>query len=655
MAISKQTNRIYEFGPFRLDVREKLLLCDDEAVPLIPKAFDLLLALVENAGRLLEKHELMQRLWPDTFVEDGNLAQNVLLIRKALGESETEKFVETVPRRGYRFIASVRVVADQPNDLLVQRQIPSHIAIQQDEEKKRYEEAGARRETVAIGSPHHSVSVSRFRVLSALALLAAIPAIVFFLSWNKPKPSAPYGVVKSIAVLPFRPLATDSRNEALELGMADTVINKLSGIRQLIVRPLSEVRKYSAVERDSLAAGRDLAVDYVLEGTVQVVGEKVRATWRVIKVTDGSTIRADKCDKQCSDVFQLQDAIAEHIASSLAMQLTDQEKQHLAKHYTDNPEAYQYYILGKHYFREGTATKEGLEKSIDYYRRAIKADTNYAMAYIGLAGTYWFIGSRGFLPSEESGQKVEWASLKALEIDDTLAAGHAVLGGERLNDFDWAGAEKELKRALELDPNSASANQWYFHYLCSVGRADEALHYQIRAMDLETKEHRFEKLALAYFLARQYDKAIEFYRNNLEADPTNPQGHILLGEAYVASGMYKEAVAEMKTGVTLDNSPQRWDRQPMLAYAYAASGKRDEALRILDEQTRVAKHGYISPYNFAIIYTGLGDKDRAFEWLEKGYEQRTPLVYRIKSRPLFDPLRSDPRYRELLQKMNLAP
>ena len=264
------------------------------------------------------------------------------------------------------------------------------------------------------------------------------------------------------------------------------------------------------------------------------------------------------------------------------------------------------------------------------------------------------MGNRGFWPAKESGQKQEWAALKALQLDDTLAEGHALLGAVKYNNFDWAGSEKELKRALELDPNSGMANATYFAYLSNVGRPDEALPYAKRAAELDPSTTPGQ-VAYAYFLARQYDKAIELFREVLEKRPDSAQPHILLGETYVAKGMHNEGVAEIQKGVDLDNVPERWDRHPMLAYAYAMAGRRDQAVKILNEQNRLAHQGYISPYNFAIIYTGLGDKDRAFESLEKGYEQRIPLVYRLKSRPMFDSLRSDPRYGELLRKMNLAP
>jgi serine/threonine-protein kinase len=268
------------------------------------------------------------------------------------------------------------------------------------------------------------------------------------------------------------------------------------------------------------------------------------------------------------------------------------------------------------------------------------------------------MGTRGFWSTKESEQNLEWAAHKALQLDDTLAEAHVFLGVNKYTNFDWVGAEKEIKRALELDPNAYLANEVYSHYLMSIGRVDESLPYAIRAHELDSTASP-GALAFAYFVARQYDRAIELYRKAIEKKPENPHPHILLGEVYLAKGMPAEAVAEMQKGMALDatltRTPERWDRYPLLACAYAAAGRRSEALKILDQQQRLAKKRYVSPYNFAIIYTSLGDKDRAFEWLAKAIEERALIIHHLKSRPLFDALRSDPRYPDLLRRMNLEP
>src|SRR5262249_20833100 len=304
----------------------------------------------------------------------------------------------------------------------------------------------------------------------------------------------------------------------------------------------------------------------------------------------------------------------------------------------------------------GNATKEGIEKGIEYFEQAIKLDPNYALAYLGLGSAYGRLGLRGFWPPNEARQKSERAALQAVELDDTLPDAHAALAYIKEYNWDWVGAEREFKLALELDPNSPEANSAYVPFLVDVGQTDEALGYATRADELDQAKSGVLR-AYVYFHARQYDKAIELYLKAIEKAPNRAHAQVrfFLGEAYLAKRMYEQGIAELQRAIDRSNAPERWDRWPMLAYAYAVSGRRDEALQILDEQKKLAQHSYISPYNFAIIYTGLGDKDGAFEWLEKAYQDRSEALSHFKSRPIFDSLRSDRRYPALLRKMNLAP
>ena len=499
---------------------------------------------------------------------------------------------------------------------------------------------------------------ARWRLaIAASALLALSAALVFFfLVMNKRVPTpaerSSNAAMKTIAVLPFKPLVAETRNESLELGMADTLINKLSPIRQLIVRPISAVRKYTSLQQDPLAAGRELRVDYVLEGNLQMEGEKTRATVRLLSVKDGSAIFTDSSDQARSTIFELQDAIAERIAGTLALELTGDEKKQLAKHYTENAEAYRLYNLATYHFRK--VTREGYNKSIEYNKQAIEIDPNYAMAYVGLGRAYASLGQRGFLLPKEARQKYEWAALKAVELDDGLAAAHAFLGYVKKNNWDWTGAEKEHKRALELDPNSLDANFLYYSFLRDAGRPDEALPFAKRSQELGGVNSE-PAVAVVYLYKRQYDTAIELFLSAIAGNPNGAFAHFRLGESYVAKGLYEKGIEEMQKAVAIDNAPERPDSQPMLAYAYAVAGKRAEAVKILDEQRELAKHQYISPYNFAIIYTGLGDRDRAFDYLEKAYEERSQSALHVKNRPMFDSLRSDPRYPALLRKINLEP
>jgi DNA-binding winged helix-turn-helix (wHTH) protein/TolB-like protein/Tfp pilus assembly protein PilF len=647
VALPEQTTRFYEFGPFRMNSVERTLLRDGEMVPLTPKQFDILLVLVESRGHVVEKERLMQEIWPDTAVEEGNLTTNISMLRKALEESANgQRYIQTLQRRGYRFVAQVIEVSDEGTSLIVQEHIQSRVIIEQ-------EEAGERPNALTDSRWVKRSPMWKLGLVAGVLLIVS-GAFVLFWIWNKPKPPASDGSVKRIAVLPFKPVAPDSRNESLELGMADTLINKLSGIRQLIVWPMSDVRNYAGLEQNPLAAGRELGVDYVLEGNLQMVGEQTRATVRLLRVKDGSAVWTDKCDQACSKLFELQDAIAERIAAALALELTGEEKKQLAKHYTDNTEAYRLYSMGMYYLRarpgvprsSGVPNEEML-KSLDYFEQAIRIDSNYALAYKGLCDAYYTLLSRGIGSPKEAQQKYEWAALMAVELDDTLSEAHAQLAYVKKYNWDWAAAEREHKRSLELNPNSAEACQAYTYFLVDVGRLDEALVIAERAEKLYEVNPR-PLVAYVYFHKHEYDKAIALFLAN------PPNQRFLVAQAYLAKGMNKEAIAQMQKVVANENAPVRWSAHPMLAYTYAMAGNRDAAVRILGEQKELAKQRYISPFNFAIIYLGLGDKDRAFEYLDKAYKEHPQTLVHLKSQPMFDSLRSDPRYTELLRKMNLA-
>jgi serine/threonine protein kinase/Tfp pilus assembly protein PilF len=491
----------------------------------------------------------------------------------------------------------------------------------------------------------------RGAVFVAAIVFVAVAAVAYYFY-----PRSSGEAIDSVAVLPFVNASADPNAEYLSEGISDGIITSLSRLPNLKVKSLNSVLRSKGQQVDPQAVGRELNVRAVLMGRLTQQGDGLAISAELVDVRDNRRLWGEQYSRKLSDILVVQEEIAREISEGLRLRLTGEEKKQLAKQHTENTEAYLHYSLGRYSSRQ--MTKEGFEKSIESFEQAVKIDPNYALAYVGLASTYQFMGSRGFSPSKEYEQKVEWAALKALQLDETLAEAHVALGAHKFYNFDWVGAEKEIKRGLELDPNSSQANGAYSIYLRVVGRANEGLPYAIRARELDSMPDRGEA-AFDYYMARQYDKAIELYRKNLEQKPDNTHAHILLGEAYVAKGMPAEGVAEMQKGVALDatlgKTPERWDRYPLLAYAYAAAGRRDEALKILDAQQRLAKQRYVSPYNFAIIYTGLGDKDRAFEWLTKCIEQRTLIVFHLKSRPLFDPLRSDPRYRELLRRMNLEP
>ena len=660
--MQKFPHQTQSFDGFTLDLTRGCLLHGSQEIKLPPKPFDALRYLVENPGRLISKAELMTALWPDTAVTDDSLVQCLREVRRALRD-DGQQIIKTVPRRGYIFDREVRVNAADPVSTTDTKETGTQLIIKGEETNGHpvmetralpmsgsgtllpsQTESGSKRLTSWIYQ--HKLRVA----LSVVTLAVAASAYVYF--------TRPGEAIDSVAVMPFVNVNGDPNTEHLSDGISDSIINNLSRLPSLKkVISFNSALRYKGKQTDPQTVGRELGVRAVLMGRLVQRGDEVSINIELIDARDNRRLWGEQYSSKLSDILAVQDTMAREISDRLRLRLTGEDRKQLEKRYTENIEAYQFYLLGRHHFHK--QTKEGFEKSIAYYEQAIKADPNYALAYTGLARVYHWMGTRSFWPAKESKEKVEWAALKALQLDDTLAEGHVRLGVLKFNNFDWAGAERDLKRALELDSNSPEANSAYFQFLAGLGRTEEALRYAVRAQELDAA-FAPGNLGLAYLFARQFDKAIEVYRKEIEKNPDSALMHILLGEAYVAKGMAEEGVAEMQKGVALDPSltktPQRWDRYPMLAYAYAMAGRRDEALKTLAAQHSLAKQrDDVSPYNFAIIYTGLGDKDRAFEWLEKCIAERTPLVYRLKVRPMFDPLRSDPRYPELLRRMNLEP
>lgn len=494
----------------------------------------------------------------------------------------------------------------------------------------------------------------RGAVFAAAAIILAVTTVVCFVYFTRGgEHLATSGEpIDSLAVLPFVNESGDPNTEYLADGISDSVINSLSRLAKLRVISLNAVLRYRGKQTDPQRVGRDLNVGAVLMGRMTQRGDDLTISTELVNVRDNSRLWGEQYNRKRSDILSVQDEIARKISEGLRLRLSGEEKKQLEKRYTQNTEAYFLYSLGRYHSEK--FTKEGLEKGIEYFDKAIGVDPKYALAYVGLSSAYHDLQGRGFEIPKETWRKREWAALKAVELDDTLSEAHVALAVVKTFRLDWAGAEKESKRALELDPNSVDANRRYATDLAHEGRAYEALIYAKRADELDQTGSRPGHLGLIYFFARQYDKAIEDYFKAIEKSPDNAHSHFLLGEAYVAKGMYREGIAELQKAVALDNAPERWDRYPVLAYAYAVSGQRDEALKILAEQKRLAKQRYIAPYNFAIIYTGLGNKDRAFEYLNKSFDEGRPLL-QVPSRPLFDSLRSDPRYTELLRRIGRTP
>ncbi len=459
---------------------------------------------------------------------------------------------------------------------------------------------------------------------------------------------------KSIAVLPFKPLLAASRDESLEIGIADTLITKLGNLRQIIVRPVSAVRKYAGLEQDPVAAGREQRVDAVLDGTLQKSGERIRVTVRLLSAVDGLQLWADKFEEEFTDIFSVEDSISERVAAALAVTLTGADKKQLTKRSTENAEAYQLYLKGRYY--AGKYTPEGTKKAIAYFDKAIALDPNYALAYDGLA--YCYYASDWFGPPKENFAKGRALVEKALEIDPALAEAHVSLGLlVAWLDYDWPRAEREFKRAFELNANYPPAHLWYGYYLMGLGNFDQSIAEIKRAIELDPLSAEANTcLGIALLDGHRYDEALHQLRTTVEAEPDYWLAHLYFARALEKKGELSAAIAELKKTTLIEGAPA--EVISALGYAYAVSGNKAEAEKIilqLKEQSEQSKQFYVPAYGIATIYAGLGDKERAFAYLEKEYANGAFYLNYLKVDPEVDNLRSDPRFADLLRRVRLAP
>ncbi|MFN2513362.1 MAG: winged helix-turn-helix domain-containing tetratricopeptide repeat protein, partial [Pyrinomonadaceae bacterium] len=456
--------RFYEFGSFRIDSTKRLMLRDGEVVPLKPKAFETLLLLVQNRGRVMEKDELMKALWPNSFVEEANLTQHISLLRKALGESPTEhRYIVTAPGRGYRFVADVRELGDNGGE--PQREASAVPLPSKDQEV-----------TSVAGSAERDFQHKSFKVSgerdttwwpsrTLLAVSLLLLTVAFSYLWIAGKVKETRTTIRSIAVLPFKTLGVEAGEEYLGLGISDALINRLGNIRQVVVRPTNAVRKYSTPGQDPLVAARELKVDAVLDGNIQRTGDRVRVTVQLVSLQSGVPLWTGTFDERFTDILDVQDRVSEQVAKALTLTITGEEQKLLVKRHTGNTEAYQSYLKGRYFWNK--RTEDGYKRAIEYFEEAIEKDQGYAQAYAGLADSYALLGSMGnaVLPRREAMPRARVAAEKALLIDETLAEAHASLAFVRMHyEWDWPGAEREFKRAIELNPSYATAHHWYAYY-----------------------------------------------------------------------------------------------------------------------------------------------------------------------------------------------
>lgn len=628
-------SQAFEFGEFRLDPERRLLQRrDGTPMPLTPRVFETLLYLVQHSGVVLDKEVLMDSIWPDSVVEENNLSQNISNLRRVLGESPgTHRYIVTVPGRGYRFVAEVRTCRVAA-------------AVETGSEPVADESARSSDSPIeTVGG--HPPARRFFRVLVASGVLLIVLLAAIFMARDRSKSSP--SPARTIAVLPFKPLVAESADPILEMGMADTLITKLGGSRAMIVRPLSSVRKYGALDQDPSAAGRELGVGSVLDGSIQKRGDQIRVTARLINVADGSLLWAKTFDEQFTDVFTVQDLISQKVAEALVGRLSGEEMSRLSKRGTENIQAYQLYLTGRYHWNKLIPVE--IRISVAFFEQATQLDPKYALAYFGLAEAYRALAITGDVRPKETMPQAKAAATRALEIDDSLAEAHASLVFiHTWYDWDWSGGEREARRAIALNPNSGAAHSAYAQLLSDLGRHMEAIAEAARARELDPVSLIINTIegSVLYFAGRDEDAAASL-KKTLELDPNFWIAHLFLGKVYSDQKRYSEALEQFAKAREFSHGNS--ETIAMIGYSSALAGDPAKARATLGELESLAGQRYIPPFNIALLHLGLDERDETFAWLEKAYQDRDVRLSFLKVDPKWASLRNDPRFESLMRRL----
>jgi DNA-binding winged helix-turn-helix (wHTH) protein/TolB-like protein/Tfp pilus assembly protein PilF len=621
---NREGSEVFSFEGFRLDASRRVLTDDSgEILPVMPKAFEILLYLVRRAGEVVEKDELLSAVWPDTVVEENNLTQNISALRRLLGEKHREnRFIATVPGRGYQFVAPVRHGEDAVPDTAGERPV---IPI----------DAG--------DSPPVEPAQSRAALIGLGVLVLLTAAAAFFLL--KGEGGGSVGDVRSIAVLPFKPLAASERDEAFELGMTESLIMKIGGEESLVVRPLSAVRRYGSLEQDARDAGRALGVDAVLDGNIHASEGRVRVSAMLIRVADGKQLWANQFHEDLIDVFDIQDSISERVAGALKMKLGNRDRR-----YTESIEAFQLYSRGK--LHASRLIRPEVEKAIGLFEHAIAADPNYALAYVGVESANRALVLTSDAPPQIHMEQAKTAAQRAVEIDPLLADAWMSLGTVAFwYDWDWRTAESHYRRALDLDPNNAAVRMFYAHLLSNIGRHQEALDQLARAKQLDPANPMIGAVeGQALYFAGRLDDSAGALSAVIEMEPNLWLAHLFLARTYAAKGMLAEGTAsairarEISRGSSMATAT--------LGMLKAMAGERQQALALSGELEQRAAAGYTPHYPRAIILASLGEREGALRHLEAAAEERDPMMVFVRVEKFWEDLRGEERFARILDRMN---
>ena len=634
--MTTELSKVLSFDDVKVEPRTCEVFKGGTVVQLEPKVFRLLVFLIENRDRLVEKEEILDILWKDVNVTENALASAIAKLRRTLGDdSKTAKYIQTVHTRGYRFIANVEVKSDLGANGNAATAVTAAVALP------------LRVQTTAATPPGPHTSLSAKRVaLTGVVCVLLLAAALFWKSFAARKLPVPAGSVTSIAVLPFASSGATGDDQILGFEIADALTSKLSNSTHLSVRSTSAVLHYSELQKDPKAIGQALNVDYVLEGSIQRSPDLV--TMQLIRVRDAASLQTASFNEKFTNIFQVEESLSSQVLRALTVTLDHEEKQKSRRRFTENPSAYDAFLKA-HYFMN-LATRDGVDKGIASFQQAIALDPNYAMAYAGLGDCYLRLFRAGVAPAEFV-PKSRAAETKAIALDNAVAYAHSMLGYIAFQyDWDFPRAEREYMLARQFDPTLI--HQWYAFYLLSLNRVPEAdLEFRKFAGFLPFMLPGNAMYGQYFYLTGQDEQAVLQLKKTLAMQADYPPVHEFLGMAYEQEGRTDEAIAEMKKAIDLSEGKYGLGS---LGHLYAKVGRRTDAQKMLQSIAEESKSAYISPYQLAIVHAGLGEKEKAIDELEKAYAERSLAAYLLRFDPRLNNLRSEPRFQDFVRHIGLS-
>jgi DNA-binding winged helix-turn-helix (wHTH) protein/tetratricopeptide (TPR) repeat protein len=650
----------FVFDDFALDAAERTLIKDGAAIPLPPRAFDLLLLLVERAPHLVTKTTIMRTVWSEAFVEETNLAVAISLLRKQLGDDDAQNrhFIQTVPKLGYRFIASVRQMQEIPDAQRthsVRSDAPLPVTPYAAPDPSEFSHDSSAAELPSSPNRQFSGTLAtapparRFwlpmTVIAAGVLVAAAVILVGVRLHN----SADQGPLRSVAVLPFLMDASSANRAYLGIGVATAINNRLTQRGTLLVPSGTAVARLSpATLADPSRAGRELGVDGIVYGTIKFESDQMKVTAALTRVSDGHQLWSTTFSQPTRQTLDLADVLEGEVAAHAAtplMRVLGGHNANIHNYDTTNAPAREFYLRGRYFWNR--RTEESLRKGIDSFQKAISADPNYALAYAGLADSYVLLASYSTEPVRLADSSARSAALSAMHLDPTLAEPHASLGMISFyTDWDARAAEQEFQRAIALEPNYATAHHWYGLDLASIGRLDQALYEIRKAEELDPLSPMIvTNVGWVLYLQRHYAEAELAFRKMIDMDPGFVRAHTRLGITLLTERKYAEAIAELRASIKLSNDPYA---EGILADALAQSGNKAEARRIVARLEKDSADHYVPPFGIALAYIGLAQNADALNWIRKAVDDHTTSMVYMKVDPELDSLRSDPGFRSIL-------